>query len=143
MMLAVLCSAVLHVKRGRLLNRPRLPRSALCILLVGLRWTGVGGQEVYLSQSVGRVVVLQQRCSPSTRPSGVSDVAVLVHRLGQSHLDRGAVHYLDARRTRRRGEQKNVAELEVSPTTARSPTFPLRVFMALTACSRCVKCTKA
>lgn len=63
---------------------------------MGLHWTGVWHQGAYLSQSIGRVVALQQRPSTSTRPSGVSDVAVLVHRLGQSHLDRRTIHYLAA-----------------------------------------------
>lgn len=49
----------------------------------------------YLSQSVGSVVGLQQRPSPSPRPSGVTDVTVFVHRLGQSHLDGRAVHQLE------------------------------------------------
>ncbi len=60
----------------------------------------------YLSQSVGSVVGLQQRSSPSSSPSGITDVTVLVHRLGQSHLDRRSIHQLEGGRQKQRPENQ-------------------------------------
>ena len=57
-------------------------------------WSEAGETAAYLSYWVGGVVGLQ-RSSPSSGSSGVTHVAVLVHRLGQSHLDGGTIHHLD------------------------------------------------
>lgn len=51
-----------------------------------------GGGVVQVAQGVG-VVALQHRC-PATRAARVPHVAVLVHRLGQRHLDRGPIQHL-------------------------------------------------
>ena len=119
-------------------------------------------RDSYLSQGVGSVVGLQQRSSPSSGASGVTDVTVFVHRLGQSHLDRRAIHQLEGgeQNFKEQFSQKRLPSLEllykllrirsVSVLTVRmcccsliSLTFPLRAFMALTASSLWVKWTKA
>lgn len=55
----------------------------------------LGLQDPYLSQAIGGVVALLQRSSPTSSPSCVANIAVLVHRLGQSHLNTRAVHHLE------------------------------------------------